>query len=363
MATAGTNKLSLLIDGMSKGDSEVVTGLIAELSVRELDTLIEVNAKNRYMTPLHFATINNKLDVVKLLLSKGVDIARGEGCYSNFYGYFIWKETPLLSALCHGKPISLIQTLLEHGADPQYDENQARMLDPRIGRMHGSYPIQIPFNVALIKGRYIFELILRYSDVQRTFGSGQHTCLCYAIKHYLEVSCSSLTIEFIRMILQRGGVLCNGSCNNFAEEAGIISSDGRCSIVIKCLHAIITDDIDSLHGFHCTSSKAAMKCLELVCTSDYLRTGSCLFQTLETFRNYRLRGHGDDGVDHAGERNQLSDVVMHKLRWIQSFTQQPSTLKHICRVWVKRLIPNITREIVLDLPIPEELMAYLNNEP
>ncbi|XP_052784472.1 uncharacterized protein LOC128220218 isoform X1 [Mya arenaria] len=320
------------------------------LSVRRLNGLVEVT-ENYHMTALYFAVKNNFNGIVKSLLDKGVDVDRGQGCYSNYLGQFIWKETPLLNALFMTK-FEMIEMLLQHGADPLYDSSKARLVDPMNGQTFSSGLTHVAFDVALTRGKYIVDMFLKYVNVKREYGERSHTCLCNAVKYYLEESCSSQSMEYIRQIIQKGGIICRGDCSTIAEGTGSFISGRICSIITLCLNNIVNVKEETLYGFHCSNSKAALHCLKLVCTSDYVHSDSTIYRTLSKYSEKVL------------EENDLSPEIenskQQNIMWIINYTRNPSTLKHICSVVIRQYIPGVCSGKCDRLPIPNELRKYMN---
>jgi len=348
-----------LFDCLKRNKQDEALGLIASMDVSTLNLLVEVT-DNCFITALQCAVPLNQPRIVNALLEKRVDVNKGEGCYSNFYGYFIWKSTPLLSALIKSN-FTLIDILLEHGADPLFDSDKAKQLNPMNGRQHGSAPISIPFSFALSRGNYIFSRFLQYTDVSAEFGPGNHTCLCYALRHYLDECCSSASLHYMQRIIQKGGRVCSGDSNNFAEEWGIVSTKGICSEIVHCLNVMLNEREETLHGFHCTNAKAAHNCLSLVCATDYVHENSSLYKTLATYTDAIKTNNIRVALDELAEVDvKRFEQKRQILTWMTTITKQPSNLKHICRVYVRSLIPNMCIEAIQALPLPTELIDYVN---
>ena len=173
--------LATLFECIRNNRQDEALDLIASMDCRTLNHLVEV--KDYYfMTALIFAVEQDQPRVVSALLEKGVDPNEGHGVCSN--GQFIWKTSPLLTALMMGKDISILYMLLKKGADPLFGSENAKQLIALDGLQHDTDLPYIPFTFALKFCGFFFDHVLQYTNVFTKFGPDKRTCLCDAVETY-----------------------------------------------------------------------------------------------------------------------------------------------------------------------------------
>ncbi len=85
-----------------------------------LDRGAEVNASSRGGTPLHCALASRRVEITKLLVARGADVALNNGPCG---------RAPLHMAVREGSPMEIVKLLLENGADVNaLDGNRATPL-------------------------------------------------------------------------------------------------------------------------------------------------------------------------------------------------------------------------------------------
>jgi len=330
-ATHQSNKRDALFDCL-RGDREgEALGLIASMGVTTLSSLRFPYAEKDIFTVLMVAVMRGQMRVVKVLLKRGVDMNAGRLSWHETYRYTL-INTPLLYAISSENNF-LLDLLLENGADPLYDIKTFLNVS------------NIPFLSALGKGGYIFHRIIKYSNVFTEFGCyrhrytcNKHTCLCYAISYHLDKYVSPESFQFIQKIIQKGGIVCSGHSGNSIFGTGTRT----CSQIYQCLAKKVK---------YLNDGTVVNECLSLVCSTDYVHENSTLYCTLKTFTDTIMENDGPAASDELRKAS---------ITWLANVTKQPSTLKHICRVHIRRFIPGLCIEAVKTLPLPTELIDYIN---
>jgi len=346
--TSQSNELKTLLDCLRCNKEDEALDLIASMNAGTLslyqDDGVPVGLFEARCTFLMLAVMRGQMRVVRALLEKRVNINEGR-LLVDFDGRHTLANTPLLYAIS-SENISLLDLLLENGADPLFVDGKYTDIC--------RYVSNIPFISALGKGGYIFNRILQYSNVFTTFGprqyvhSEKHTCLCYAIRHHLCESSSRDSFQCVEKIIEKGGMVCSGyphytSRDEFFPCTWLHTSEGSCNEIAKCL----TEE-----NFH--DASAVYECLSLVCSTDYVHEHSTLYKTLATYTD------GITKCNSRAARHKLAELPYSYLTWMANISKQPSTLKHICRVCIRRSIPELSIDAVKRLPLPIELIDYVN---
>ena len=189
-------------------------------------------------TVLMVAVMRGHMRVVKVLLEKGVDMNAGHLLWN---GKYTLINTPLLYAIS-SENVSLLDLLLENGADPLYDGKRYLNVS------------DIPFLSALGKGSDIFNRILQYSNVFTEFGFdtyNKHTCLCYAITTHLDKYVSPESFQFIQKTIQKGGIVCSEHSSNSMQSPGMnlrIYTRHICFKVEGCLVTFFNQVMEALRN-------------------------------------------------------------------------------------------------------------------
>ena len=318
------------------------------------------------VSPLMYAVLHGEMRIVKALLEKGVDVNIGRVCCSSTYSVSDFcEETPLCYAI-REENIALMDMLLEHGADPLFDQAKTR-------NIRGKKDIRvlplISFVLAFRKGGSIFGRIIRYSNMYTEFADSElfgskvvkHTCLCYAVQWgFVRVK------HRIHQIIQRGGVVCSGNPDYTAMEVGYPGAKGICGNIFNALKRTLSIRINDGRNvdFH-TCLSDARQLLTLLCATDYVHESSCLYKTIMTYidtAKANIIPVDLDGLDDLNLKRleQALEERRQILTWMTDITKQPSTLKHICRVYIRRSIPRLCTEAVETLPLPSELIEYVS---
>jgi len=305
-----------------RGDKEdEALDLIAQMEVRTL-CLYVGDEKGFLGTALLYAIKQNKMRAMAALLEKKVDIDAGQLAFDD--GYEL-GDSPLLYAI-KKKNIALLDLLLENGADPLFDSEKTKQLIVTNGKYLTVY--DIPFLYALKKGAYIFNRILQYSIVSTEFGPGlggcseKHTCLCYAVGRYFNILPYPERFQIIQKIIAKGGKVCSGKSNYCSVKMCKVTPNGTCSEIVNFFQEMLNEELDS------RSYEDAKRCLSLLCETDYMHENSTLYKSVATYTDT------EDPFTPT---------------WVTNITKHSSTLKHICRVYIRRYIPGMCIEVLKTL--------------
>jgi len=325
--------------------------LIASMDVENLNRIADYEDGNN-LTALMYAVLLDEMRIVKALLEKGVDVNIGQVVCDEVG---LCEETPLYYAIENGN-IALMDMLLEHGAVPLFNQTKARY----IGFLKEMWDVSsnISFVLAFEKGELIFNCILRFTNMYTEID--KHMCLCFFLKFRFNVGIK----KQIHQIIQRGGVVCSGKPDNTAMEVGYQGAKGICGNIFNALKRTLSIRINYERNVH-TCLSDARHLLTLLCATDYMHESSCPYKTIETYidtAKANIIPVDLDGLDDLNLKRleQALEERRQILTWMTDITKQPSTLKHICRVYIRRSIPRLCTEAVETLPLPSELIDYVN---
>ena len=333
----------------------------------------DCNKHNFFITPLMRCVQLRQPKAVSALLEKGVDANKGIGWYFN--RQFIWQNTPLFYALTFDI-IPLIDMLLEKGADPLLDSEKSKKLIAN-GVQHGGDFWLIPFTLALKKGVSMFNRILQYTNVFTEIGPDKRTSLCDAVElHFARgrdsffdqksfYNMQAKSFYCMQEIVAKGGVVCSGDTDSPSEELDMVSSRGVCSHIVRCLNKMLNVD-DTIVGNIFLYPIEALRFVSLISVTDYMHENSCLYKTLaictDIFKARQICFDLHELDDVSRERvEQKFEQRRQVLSWMTNITKHPSSLKHICRVFVRRHIRSLSKEAVQTLQLPDELINYVYN--
>jgi len=360
-----TLETKALLECLERNMHNEALNLIASMDVANLNLRADFKEDpwgGKNVSPLMCAVLHGEMKIVKALLEKEVDVNVGQ-VVNDGDGY--WEETPLHYAIGNDN-IALMDMLLEHGADPLFDQAKTRNIR---GKKDIRVPPLISFVLAFRKGGSIFGRIIRYSNMYTEFADSElfgskvvkHTCLCYALQYgFVRVK------HIIHHFIQRGGVVCSGNPDNTAMEVGYPGAKGICGNIFNALKRTLSIRINDGRNvdFH-TCLSDARHLLTLLCATDYVHESSCLYKTIMTYidtAKANIIPVDLDGLDDLNLKRleQALEERRQILTWMTDITKQPSTLKHICRVYIRRSIPRLCTEAVDTLPLPSELIEYVS---
>jgi len=366
--TRHLHDLKALFEYIKHNKQDEALDLIGALDVQSLNILMPeekdhlvsvLEGKGHLVSVLTHAVQHNRLRVVLALLEKKVDVNLGRGLYgiSPVFFAIIMVITPLYDAL-FSKRYNLFYMLLEYGADPLFqtkDDTYPTKVIAWNGRCLTTVHVatDISFYNALGHGGTICSRILQYSNVFTEFGNCNHTCLCYAMKLNIYRKCYPAIFQCIQRIIEKGGVVCSGKSlsTGFATKLGIASSKMICNLFCVCLHVMVNEN---------DFAKAVHRCLSYICATDYVHKNSILYNTLASYSEAIKTNKHLVALDALGKVDSTRlEQNRQILTWIMDITKQPSTLKHICRVYIRRSIPGLCIEAIETLPLPDELIDYV----
>ena len=325
--------------------------LIASMEVENLNLIADYDFGNN-LTALMYAVLLDEMRIVKALLEKGVDVNVGQ-VVNDVYGYS--EETPLYYAIRNDK-IALMNMLLEHGADPLFNRaNKQRYIGCRKEMWNVS--LKVSFNLAMIRGIFTLDRIIPFINMYTEIN--KHLCLCFALQYGFH---ARVKLQIIH-IIQSGGVVCLGNPDNTAMEVGYPCAKGICSNVFNTLKGALNIWIDNRRQVHAWDSDARLF-LTLICATDYVHENSCLYKTIEAYMDSVKSQIIPVDLDALNRRRCKQQHKLEErqqvLAWMADITKHPSTLKHICRVYIRRSIPKLCTEAVETLPLPRKLIEYVN---
>jgi len=346
--------------------------LIASMDASTLNLILDygtVLQRRKNVTALFKSVQKSQIKVVKALLAKGVDVNIGEVVFEVTRDIHSIRETPLYYAI-QGGHIALMDMLLENGADLQLNPEEKRFsgLSGKTYEYHEPNDLYgfprpyniMAFNTALRKGGYTLSRVLQYSNMSTEFGwiREKHTCLCYAVEYYLADFFSLNRYQCMQQTIQRGGVVCSGNSQNTASKVNIAGAKEICSNIFHFFNLMV-------NGGFCTYSETAQSLLSMILATDYIHENSCLYKTLKTYTDTikpRTTPFEFDMFDYRTRKRVVHTLEGRKqvLARLSNITRQPSKLKHICRVYIRRSIHGLCTEVVETLPLPTKLIDYVN---
>ena len=362
-----TFETKALFECLKRNMHKEALDLIASMDVENLNRIADYKDGNN-LTALMYAVLLDEMIIVKALLEKGVDVNIGQVEYQKS-GFC--EETPLYCAIKNGNT-DLMDMLLEHGADPLYNQTKTRYYQ----NFHGTKEMvvvspHVSFILAFCKAGLSFYRIIRYTNMYKEFvdfhQSGTKlatTCLCFAVPYGFGGRPNHKNP--IHQIIQRGGVVCLGNPDYTAMEVGYPGAKGICGMVFNALKNKLNIRIDDRRNFDFhTCHKDARHLLTLLCATDYVHENSCLYKTTETYTDTAKANNIPvdlDGLDDLDRKiwEQALEERRQILTWMTDITKQPSTLKHICRVYIRRSISRLCIEAVETLLLPIELIEYVS---
>lgn len=333
-----------LMDAIYYKNTEKCCELMSEMNVRQVNHVVRLKYPDYIgytVTPLIWAVINGCHDIAEILLCHHAKVNR-VGTYED--NITLYTTSPLLEAV-KSSDCEMVNLLLDRGACVQVGVAGPRSEEEEGGSIQYNTHL-IPLNLSLGKSIDIFRSLLNHADVTLEYGPGRHTCLCFALKHYLsnEISADS---QYILEVLHHGGRFCSGKGDNFTETGNGV-----------CLHlqTLIWNTIPPLMMVNDSAWSLKYEyyqCLKLVSCSDYVHERSQVYLAcqgcVKECRNYLAKALSDD-------RN---DIEKDCISWIVRYSDVPSPLQHICRVAIRNFVQPFSFHQCQQLSLPEKLLKYL----
>lgn len=349
--------LTQLMNAIKDGDIEKCKTIVIQLNKRMINCKVRLN--NGYaIPPLIWAVINHQYEIVTFLISAGADIHR--------MGYYqvdgiTYSVNALLKSIGNGDQ-RMIDLLLEHGASGQIGLPGTKTTEEEGGSIRYLRTIY-PLNVGLNRGDItIYKSLLKHANMTLEFGELKHTCLCYAVYHFVERE-KGLNYSYIREVIQHGGRLCSGQGGD-----GRYHEEQLCAYFQKLFRAAITVHISDNGSKYFQSSYVYSVGLKLVASTDYAHRSSPVYrsfkyylQALEKERSLQLSRIFDSTVTGftLPVVTDEDEGSVDALNWFLNYTKTPSSLQHIARVTIRNCITPLSVQKCKHLPLPDKLVSYI----
>lgn len=315
---------------------------LLQMEARKLNHLVRLKYSLDYIgytvTPLIWAVMCGRYEMAKHLLSHRVIVDR-IGSYRRSCGSLCWFSA-LMKAVEYSNT-RMVELLLENGA-----QVQVRVSGPRSDEEEGA-SIQyrkhlFPLDLGLGKNLNIYKILLSHADILLQYGQGQHTCLCYALEHYLSISnkSSRLNLNYILEVIHRGGRVCDCTGNKDMPPAK------RCLFLQQLLWKLKprykrADSGSSLYHFIV---------FQLICCTDYAHELSPGYRACKNYAELYRYALTDPASKEYEEY----------VHWIINYTKSPSSLQQISRAVIRRSIEPCSSEKCNQLGLPDRLISYVS---
>lgn len=336
--------LHKLMDAIHHNDSVKFVELLSDISTRKLNHLVRLKYEGYVgytITPLLWAVIKGDHGIVKLLLSKSINVDK-IGTYKEHET--LHSISPLLVAV-RNQDSEMVNLLLDKGACVQQGVPGQRTEEEE-GSFWQYIKHVFPMNVSIGYNIDIFKMLLSHADVTLEYGTEEHTCLCYTLEYFIEnenaFSISSL--RYVKHVLNYGGVFCESE----KVKHSFFPGQKLCWILRIFMWGLLSPECTCKQGMEKYSNRIC--CLRLLLHTDYSHKNSFI---------YKVCKHYIALVEAEGPKSEfcVAAVPAEMMRVLQS-TLMPSSLLHISLVAVRRLVIPVTFEKLKKLNLPDKLIKY-----
>lgn len=344
--------LRTLMENIESGDLMHCQAIVSKMDSKFLNKRVKIphpQYKDVRVSPLLAAVIFQRHDALEMLLSRSVKVDK--------IGYYedqniLYTVTPLLKAIMNADTRS-VKMLLDRGARVQIG-----IPGPKIAEEEGYYyqytKMSFPLNHAMQAGLSMFKLVFQNADALMEYGEYRHTCLCYAIGHYLSDP-EIVDPRFIHFIAQSGGMICGGRRYNKDRDRLCFY---LCDLFFKSFGGPKMSTLSPGLPVHVTYmfSENHIEIVKLLCLLEYNHAGSIVQKFMKTYGNLLCKSFKPLHWEHI--KLNYPDVVSF-VSWVTNYNKTPSSLKEICRCAIRQSIHRISVEKCHSLPLPSDLKRFL----